>query len=49
MQVTERIHVEDIGETWCQAQVLEETRKHVPGVSLRYIGVTTSGTAETLT
>lgn len=34
MQVTERIDIEDIGKTGRKAQVLEETREHVPGISL---------------
>lgn len=35
MQVAERVHVENVGETWRKAEILEETREHVPGVALQ--------------
>lgn len=34
MQVTECVNIEDIRETRGQAQILEETGEHMPGVSL---------------
>ena len=34
MQVTECVNIEDIRETRCYAQILEETGEHMPGVSL---------------
>lgn len=34
MKIAERIDVENIRETGSKAQVLEETREHVPGITL---------------
>lgn len=34
MQVAKRIHVEHVGETGGQAEILEETREHMPWVTL---------------
>jgi hypothetical protein len=34
MQITECINVENVGEAGSQTQVLEETGKHVPGITL---------------
>lgn len=34
MQVAEGIHVENVGEAGGKAEVLEETREHVPGITL---------------
>lgn len=34
MQVTECVNIENVCETHCDAQILEETGEHMPGVSL---------------
>jgi hypothetical protein len=34
MQVTECVNIEDVRETHCDTQILEETGEHMPGVSL---------------
>ena len=39
MQVSESVHVEHVREARLQAQVLEETREHVPGVPLFTYGM----------
>jgi hypothetical protein len=34
MQVTERVDVEYVGKTWCEKEILEETGKDVPRITL---------------
>jgi len=34
MQVAESIDIKDIGETWRQTKILEETGEHVPRIPL---------------
>jgi hypothetical protein len=34
VQVTKSINVQDISETWCQTEVLDEAREHMPWVTL---------------
>lgn len=35
MQITERVDIENIGETRCQTEILEKAREHVPGITLQ--------------
>jgi len=34
VQIAECIYIEDVGEAWCETEILEETRKHVPWVTI---------------
>jgi len=36
MQITEGINIQDVGETGCNQKILQETREHVPWVTLNH-------------